>query len=284
MNFNNQKIFQNNSKSIVDIQKIEITFEDGVKTSANFYRSISESFLTDNGRRYPEPRPTIVFFHGFWSNKEENENYLISLAYLGYLTVAYDQRGHGEAGGKKSDWYKLYNDVERVLNFICSLEDVKKGAICCIGKSMGGTAVLTKCYIDERVAMVIGISALHSIETLLNYKFRFLSAGWFVKRLISRVKDERALKITAHYFLKKDPEYNKNRVYLIHGKEDNIFPASITFELNKNLAKIPEENAILLEHKRHGFQGQKFLIFGIIIKWIIENEAMKFKDVKKPDF
>lgn len=264
----------NTSKNIVDIQKVEFTFEDGVKSSADFYRSISEINLTDEGRGYPEPRPTIIFFHGFWSNKEEYENYLISLAHMGYLAIAYDQRGHGEAGGKKFDWYKLYNDVESVLNFICSFEDVKKGAICCIGKSMGGTAVLTKCYEDERVGMVIGISALHSIETLLNKKFRFLSAGWFVRRIMSKVKDERALKITAHYYLKKDSEYNKNRVYLIHGKNDTIFPASITFELNKIQAKIPENHAILLNNAGHSLQGKEFLLFGIIVKWILNNETM----------
>jgi pimeloyl-ACP methyl ester carboxylesterase len=261
-------------KNMVDIQKEEIIFEDGVKSAADFYRSVSESNPTGKGRRYPEPRPTIIFFHGFWSNKGEFENYLIALAHLGYLTIAYDQRGHGEAGGKKSDWYKLYNDVESVLNFICTFEDVKKGAICCIGKSMGGTTVLTKCYVDERVAMVIGISALHSTEALLNTKFRFFSAGWFVRRIISKANDERALKITAHHYLKNNSEDNNNRVYLIHGSDDKVFPVSKTFELNKIQANIPENHAILLNNAGHSLHGKEFLIFGIIAKWILNNEAM----------
>jgi len=274
-----QSHFDNISKSTVDIQKAEITFDDGVKSYANFYRSNSDLISTQNGRRYPEPRPTIIFFHGFWAKKEENEIYLITLAHMGYLTVAFDQRGHGEAGGKKSEWFKLYNDVDSVLNFFCSFEDVRKGALCCIGKSMGGTSVLTRCYLDNRVAMVIGISVLHSIELLLDAKFRFLSAGWFVKRIISKVKDDRALKTTAHYFLKKDAEYNKNRVYLIHAKNDNIFPPSITFELNKKQAEIPENHAILLDDCGHSLNDQEFTIFGIILKWILENETMKFESI-----
>ncbi|MFX1411083.1 MAG: alpha/beta hydrolase [Promethearchaeota archaeon] len=273
---NPQIHFENISKTTVDIQKVGITFDDGVKSSANFYRSISDTILTQNGRRYPEPRPTIIFFHGFWSNKEDNEIYLVALAHMGYLTVAFDQRGHGEAGGKKSDWFKLYDDVDCVLDFICSFEDVRKGSICGIGKSMGGTAVLTKCYVDKRVAMVIGISALHSVELLLKAKFRILSVGWFVKRIMSKVEDEKALRTTAHYFLIKDAEYNENRVYLIHGKDDNIFPSSITFELNKKQAKIPENHAILLNNCRHNLEGQEFIIFGIIAKWILENKAMNF--------
>lgn len=271
--------FENISKSTVDIQKVGFIFEDGVKSSANFYRSISDTILTLKGRRYPEPKPTIIFFHGFWAKKEENEIYLITLAHMGYLTVAFDQRGHGEAGGKKSDWFKLYDDVNSVLDFICSFEDVRKGALCCIGKSMGGTSVLTKCYVDKRIAMVIGMSALHSVELLLEAKFRILSAGWFVKRIISKVEDERALKTTAHYYLKKDAEYNKNRVYLIHAKDDHIFPYSISFEMNKKQAKIPENHAILLDDCKHSLNGQEFIIFGIILKWISENEVMNFKSI-----
>jgi pimeloyl-ACP methyl ester carboxylesterase len=271
------------SKHVVDIQKVEITFDDGVKSTGNFYRSISGTIETSNGRRYPHPRPTIIFFHGFWAKKEVNEPYLIGLAHMGYLTVAFDQRGHGEAGGKKAEWFKLFKDVKCVLDSVYSFEDVKKGSSCCIGKSMGGTSVLTKCYEDQRVTMVIGISALHSVELLLKAKFRFLSAGWFVKRIISKVTDERAIKTAAHYFLKNDPEFNKNRVYLIHGREDEIFPPSITFELNKKQAGIPDKHAILLDNCGHSLKGQELLIFGIILNWIFENKAMKFNDFSASD-
>ncbi|MFX0042769.1 MAG: alpha/beta hydrolase [Candidatus Hodarchaeota archaeon] len=273
----------NKSKYPVDIQKVEITFDDGVKSTGNVYRSLSDTIETPNGRRYTHPRPTIIFFHGFWAKKEVNETYLIALAHMGYLTVAFDQRGHGEAGGKKSEWFKLFDDVQCILDFVSSFEDVKIGSLCCIGKSMGGTSILTKCYEDHRVAMVIGISALHSVELLLKAKFRLLSAGWFVKRIISKVTDERAIKTAAHYFLKNDPEFNKNRVYLIHGREDEIFPPSITFELNKKQAGIPDKHAILLDNCGHSLKGQELLIFGIILNWIFENKAMKFNRLNALD-
>ncbi|MHA2288104.1 MAG: alpha/beta hydrolase, partial [Promethearchaeota archaeon] len=155
------------------IQRNIFSFSDGLRSTATFYRSISETIQTENGRRYPVPRPTIIFFHGFKASKERSKDFLIGFAHMGYLTIGFDQRGHGEAEGKKSEWYKLYSDVESLLDFIFTFDDVKTGAICCIGKSMGGTSVLTKCYIDNRVAMVVGISALHSIDSILNGKFRF---------------------------------------------------------------------------------------------------------------
>ncbi|MGB5911103.1 MAG: alpha/beta fold hydrolase [Promethearchaeia archaeon] len=272
-----QRYFENISKDSVDIQRVEVIFNDGIKSVGNFYRSLSDTILTPNGRRYPEPRPVIIYFHGFWKKKEINEKSLIVLAHMGYITVAFDQRGHGEAGGKKSDWYNLYNDVDKILDSVCSVEDVRSGSLCCIGKSMGGTSVLTKGYQDERVAMVIGISALHDVELLLEAKFRLLSAGWFVRRLMSKVKDKRALKLCAHYFLKKDAEFNKDRVFLIHGKKDRIFPPSLTFKLNKEQAKIPQTHALLLNNSGHSFEGQETLIFGAILKWLLENKVMDLK-------
>lgn len=265
----------NISKSTVDIQKMEVVFDDGVKSTGTFYRSVTEAKLTSNGRRYDKPRPTVIFFHGFWTRKEVNETSLIALAHMGYVAVAFDQRGHGEAGGNKADWYKLYDDVDTLLNLICSVEDVRKGSLCCIGKSMGGTSVLTKCYQDKRVAMVIGISALHDVEILAKAKFPFLSSGWFVKRMMLRVKDEKTLRLCAHYFLKNDPEFNKNRVFLIHGELDNIFPPSLTFELNKTQAGIPDNHTILLRDCGHNMEDQESLIFGIILKWILENKDME---------
>ncbi len=271
-----QSHFKNITKSTVNSQKLDITFEDGVKTSGIVYRSRSETSETPNGPLYPEPRPTIIFFHGFWASKEANEMLLIPLAHIGYITFAFDQRGHGEAGSKKSEWYKLYNDAVTILDYVCSIKDVKKGAICCIGKSMGGTSVLTKCYEDGRVGMVIAISTLHNIDILLEANFPFLSSGWFVKRIISRFKNKEAFKIAAHYFLKNDLEYNKNRVYLIHGENDKIFPPSLTFELNKKQAQIPDDHALLLDNCGHSFEDQELLVLGIILKWILENKNMSF--------
>jgi pimeloyl-ACP methyl ester carboxylesterase len=267
--------YKNISKSTIYQQNVEISFDDGEISPGIIYRSRSDTINTPHGRCYPEARPAIIFFHGFWAQKEVNEMLLIPLAHMGYISIAFDQRGHGSAGGKKSEWYKLYNDAEAILDYVCELEDVKEGALCCIGKSMGGTTVLTKCYRDERVGMVIGISALHAIDVLLDAPASIFSSGWFVRRIISRVDQKDALEVVARNYLKQDANYNKDRVYLIHGKKDKIFPPELTFELNKQHARIPDDHAIILEDCGHSFRDQKFLVFGIILKWILENGSLK---------
>lgn len=141
---------------------------------------------------------------------------------------------------------------------------------------MGGTSVLTKCYQDERVGMVIAISALHDIGALLSEQTSIFSSRWFINRKMSKIRNEKALEIVPRNYIKKDAQYNKNRVYLIHGKKDNIFPPSLTFELNKKQARIPDKHAILLEDCGHSLEDQELLLVGIMTKWIVENKKMQF--------
>ena len=271
-----QSHFNNISKRTVDITNIELTFEDGVKTTGKIYRSTTDTKETAKGSRYSNPQRAIIFFHGFYASKEINEKFLIPLAHMGYVTIAFDQRGHGTAGGKKSDWYNLYNDVDAILDRVSSLEDVKSNSLVCIGISMGGTSVLTRCYQDDRVSMVIGISTLHDVDKYLASNSSIFSRRWFIKRIMAKAKgdetNQNSLKLTAHHFLKRDPEFNENRVYLIHGEDDKLFPPSLTFQLNKQQAQIPENHAILLDNCRHNITGQETLVLSIILRWIREHE------------
>ncbi|TXT56349.1 MAG: hypothetical protein BAJALOKI1v1_1910003 [Promethearchaeota archaeon] len=271
-----QSHFENISKKTIHRERLTITFKDKVQAPGIIYRSKQETIDTPHGPRYPNPRPTIIIFHGFWAKKEINEKFLIPWAHMGYITVAFDMRGHGTAGGQKSEWFKLYDDSIHILDYISNLDDVKRGSICCIGKSMGGTSVLTKCYQDERVGMVIAISALHDIGALLSEQTSIFSSRWFINRKMSKIRNEKALEIVPRNYIKKDAQYNKNRVYLIHGKKDNIFPPSLTFELNKKQARIPDKHAILLEDCGHSLEDQELLLVGIMTKWIVENKKMQF--------
>ncbi|TFF98009.1 MAG: alpha/beta fold hydrolase [Promethearchaeota archaeon] len=277
--------FENISKRTVNIQKVDLVLQDGLKTFGKIYRSEEETIGSSKNPHYPEARKAIVFFHGFYANKEINEKFLIPLAHLGYVTVAFDQRGHGEAEGKKTDWIKLYNDVDAILNYVCSLNDVKGDSLICIGISMGGTSVLTKCYQDKRVAMVIGISTLHDVEKYLNAKSTIFSPRWFIRRLMSSAKknEKKSLRFTAHQFLRPDADYNKNRLYLIHGEDDKLFPPSLTFHLNKEQSQIPENQAILLDNCRHNLAGQELLILSIILNWIWNFEKEEKEKKKKKD-
>ncbi len=269
---------KNLSRNTVTAERVEIEFEDGVKSVGVFYRSISQTIATSEGRRYPEPRPAVVFFHGFMNKKESSEKFHIPLAHVGYVTFSFDQRGHGEAGKGLNDRFQLFDDARVVVDTVCAASDVRMGAICCIGTSLGGTTVLTKCYEDKRVAMVVGMSVFHSIAAFGEVKFHPFSIGKFFRWIMVRTRrKDKTPEVSPSLYLKSDPEYNKNRVYLIHGQKDVYFPPNISFELNKQLASIPEEHALLLNNAGHGLDDQELLILATFLKWIGENETMTLK-------
>lgn len=267
-----QNHFKNMSLNTVTTARVIFEFEDGLKTVGKFYRSISQTISTSEGRRYPDPRPAVVFFHGFRSKKESSERLLIPLASYGYIGFSFDQRGHGEAGSSKGDRFQIFNDARAVIDRVCAANDVRGGGLCCIGISLGGTSVLTKCYEDKRVAMVVGMSTFHSIDAFGKVRFHPFSVGKFFRWIMTKTtkKDK---KTEPRDYLKSDPEYNKNRVFLIHGRKDVLFPPEMTFELNKQQAGIPEEHALLLENAGHGLDDQELLVLTTLIKWMSENEA-----------
>ena len=109
--------------------------------------------------------------------------------------------------------------------------------------------------------MVVAMSTLHKADPLLEKDYTFLSSGWWVKRwIVKLVDEERRLKTAAHYFLKSDAKFNRNRVFLIHAENDEIFPPSISFELNRQQANIPESQTLLLKGCGHGLDGNETLI------------------------
>jgi len=273
-----QSHFKNLSRNIVTSERVEIVFEDGVKSVGVFFRSTSQTINTPEGRRYSEPRPAVVFFHGFMNKKESSEKFHIPLAHVGYVTFSFDQRGHGEAGKGMNDRDQLFKDARVVLDTVCAASDVKEGAVCCIGTSLGATTVLTKCYEDKRVTMVVGMSAFHSVAAFGEVKFNPFSVGKFFRWIMVKTsKRDNNPEISPYFYLKSDPDLNKNRVYLVHGQNDVYFPPEITFELNKQQACIPENHTLLLDNAGHGLDDQELLILATFLKWMGEHEVMALK-------
>lgn len=276
-----QSHFKKISRNTVIIERIEFKFEDGVRTVGLFYRSASQTIRTPEGYRYPDPRPAVVFFHGFMNKKESSEKYLIPLAHMGYIGFAFDQRGHGEAGKGTNDRLQLFEDARVVVETVYHATDLRNGAVCCIGTSLGGTTVLTKCYKDERVAMVVGMSTFHSVAAFGDVKFNPFSVGKFFRWIMVKTsRTDKNPEVSPHFYLKTDPKFNKNRVFLIHGQKDVYFPPEITFELNKKQAGIPDSHTLLLDKAGHGLDNHELLVLATLIKWLNEHEKMTLSNIK----
>ncbi|TFF98767.1 MAG: hypothetical protein EU547_00380, partial [Promethearchaeota archaeon] len=110
------KDYAEDIKALTDVEKFEIILNDDIKLAAKVYRHALETIDTPEGRRYPEKRPIVIFFHGFYGKKEESEIYIIPLARLGYIGFTFDARGHGESGGSKNDYNEILKDSKKILD------------------------------------------------------------------------------------------------------------------------------------------------------------------------
>ena len=79
-------------------------------------------------------RPGIVFAHGFGQTRRAWAGSAAALAELGYFTVTFDARGHGDSGWREEkpyDWEQMRGDLVAVVGTLSSPPVL-------VGASMGG--------------------------------------------------------------------------------------------------------------------------------------------------
>lgn len=117
---------------IVDMKRVEF-ISSGKKLSGLL-------FYPENPK---EKNPAILFVHGWTSKKERSIQYAKSLAKLGFISLLFDMRGHGESEGDintlKIDDF-LNDDIE-AYDFLIQQKGVDKDSLNIIGSSFGGYLV-----------------------------------------------------------------------------------------------------------------------------------------------
>jgi len=147
---------------------------EGYSVEKVFFESLPDFFVCGNLYRPAGkgPFPGIACPHGHWSNGRLENTELgsipsrcINLARQGHVAFSYDMAGyvdsgqidHRGLGGRGEDLWgigtmglQLWNSI-RVVDFLCSLEDVDPERIGCTGASGGGTQTFMLAAVDERV-------------------------------------------------------------------------------------------------------------------------------------
>lgn len=105
----------------------------------------------------PRPHPAIIFTHGFLSTHDEFGDYPQRFCERGYLTLAFDLRGHGASEGRRGliSEARMTQDVLRALDYIESIPGIDNNRIALFGHSLGGGAVLCATARDARVHAVV---------------------------------------------------------------------------------------------------------------------------------
>jgi alpha-beta hydrolase superfamily lysophospholipase len=95
----------------------------------------------------PQPRATVILFHGLRKNRAQTLPRIALLAGAGYRCVAFDHRAHGQSTGRCSSFgYHESRDVEAVLDFVDRRWPAQRRAA--LGVSMGAAAL---CFAARRV-------------------------------------------------------------------------------------------------------------------------------------
>ncbi len=101
--------------------------------------------------------PAIIFAHGLASAKEEFGDYPEKFSARGYVTLAFDFRGHGASDGLRGliSEPRQVQDLRRAVDFVAALPRVDAARIALFGHSLGGGAAICAAVQDARVRAVV---------------------------------------------------------------------------------------------------------------------------------
>ncbi|MDZ7661165.1 alpha/beta hydrolase [Thiohalophilus sp.] len=172
---------------------------------------------------HPQPRGTILFFHGNAGNISHRLQTLRLFHELGYRSLIIDYRGYGQSGGKPSE-QGLYADAEAAWRYLRQDRQLSSGEIVLSGRSLGAAVAL---YLAEqhRPRALIMESAFTSIPDMAAVHY-----GWLPVRWLSRYQFDNRQRI-----VRLDCP-----VLFVHATEDAIAPYEQGRELYQ-LASQPKQ-------------------------------------------
>ncbi len=233
--------------------------------------------------------PGVILHHGFTAKKEKMYEYAFPIALKGYIVLAVDARGHGESrslykSAKMDDWYLgddegIFPDFNKIVDFFAKNSLVDEERIACIGHSMGGTICLSYGITHPKIKIAIGISALYSFKDFVynsSNKIPF-SLPWLYKtalRVKMSFKKEMAVeeKFSPKFFFQKmDKEKVREKVRLVHTKNDHLVLFQYNFKKMQKDLQLPSHYILTPEKGDHELRGQETLITERILTWL-ENE------------
>lgn len=202
--------------------------------------------------------PFIVILPGFLENRTSGfvKYYVEKFASVGYYTLSYDYRAHGETKTRYgSKWNKIFplifSDIHLVLEWILEHYSSKLLAdkIALFGRSLGGGIALSHGFIDKRAKLLIALSPRYDYHTT---KIKF--------------QEEVVKKISPLYFLKRD-QMNNTRILIAHCKDDERIPFQ-NLILTKDHLGLSDNNVIIFETGGHSFKGHREEIFKYSLEFL----------------
>ncbi|QWC00122.1 alpha/beta hydrolase [Mycoplasmatota bacterium] len=181
---------------------------------------------------YKDSKKFVVMSHGYTYSYHGTIKYALMMIKLGYNVIMYDQRFHGDSGGKNTSLgFHEKNDLYSVISFIFDKygHDIFLGTY---GESMGAATCLLEQAMDKRVRFVISDSSFKNLKILIKSQIKakgiptFLFYGivnifvWLISRSnLSKVSPIDAIK------------ESDIPMMFVHGKQDDFIPYAHSVDL-----------------------------------------------------
>jgi len=180
----------------------------------------------------------VVIAHGHTYTHHGCIKYARAMYKYGYNVILFDQRYHGDSGGKNSTlgFYEKYDLFDIVTNIFEEYgKDIYLGTY---GESMGASTVLLEQEIDNRVTFVVSDCGFASLDRLILEKIRLNHLPKFVLFFVDLF-----VKIITGIHLKEVSPISavkKSEVptLFIHGLEDQYIPYQHSVDMHENNKKI----------------------------------------------
>ncbi len=135
--------------------------------------------------KHPTDRPTVVIAHGWMEVKECHLRTVELLVGEGHDVILFDQRGHGDSGGRFTTfgvWEQ--HDVRAVVDEVES-RGWLRGGVATMGLSLGAAAVLMHAADDPRVQGVVAVAPFASYAEAVRSYHR-IYGPWLCEKWVLR--------------------------------------------------------------------------------------------------
>ncbi|MDD3013535.1 MAG: alpha/beta fold hydrolase [Candidatus Gastranaerophilales bacterium] len=156
----------------VNINEISILTRDNLNVSVKYYIPPTEG-----------EKPAVILLHMLGKDKSSWNKFIPKLLENGYAVFNIDMRGHGRStriqdgheifytNMNESDWKKLPDDVNDVINFIKNEKFIDKNKIAVMGASIGAnSAIIEVSKHPDYIKAVIALSPGLNYHGILTYE------------------------------------------------------------------------------------------------------------------
>ncbi len=210
--------------TIFDFYETHLTKRSFIKSRYGYSLALYY-FLNFSSTKY------VVIAHGHIHTHHGSLKYAKMMYDYGYNVILYDQRYHGNSGGKNTtlgfyEKYDLYDIITKIFQEFG--EGIYLGTY---GESMGGATVLLEQEGDPRIRFTISDCSFSSLDRLIKDQFRsyhlpkfmYFFVDWFVK-IITGIKLEEVSPL-------KSITHKNVPILFIHGEQDNLINHQHTLDL-----------------------------------------------------